>query len=264
MLQIREQLQRLMKLQDLALRMRAGMEIVERAPARLEQSESHFRERNAEYVVLRERFEAIEADQRRRADELATLEEQHRKYQEDLRRVTNDREYSAVLREIDSVRAHISDHETAILTNGEEAETLKIELDSRAAHIQEERKQVEAEQAKVASETAAAEASIRSLNEERRRIEAELSRNLIGMVQRLEAARNGLFLSRADEGVCQSCHVRIRPQVFQEIRQALAIHTCSNCRRILYHEPSLKAERQASATATVEPPSVEVLNGGSV
>ena len=52
--------------------------------------------------------------------------------------------------------------------------------------------------------------------------------------------RQGIFLSKADNGTCQSCFVRIRPQVFQEIKLASKVHTCDSCRRFLYHEPTLK------------------------
>ena len=48
-------------------------------------------------------------------------------------------------------------------------------------------------------------------------------------------------MARAEECTCQACYVRIRPQAFQEIRQGLRIHTCGNCKRLLFHPPSVEA-----------------------
>ena len=78
----------------------------------------------------------------------------------------------------------------------------------------------------------------------------------------------GQFLSKALDGICKSCHVRIRPQVFQEIRQSLQIHACSSCRRIFYHEPSLLKAAAAvtapSPAAPAETSNVEALDRGPV
>ena len=51
----------------------------------------------------------------------------------------------------------------------------------------------------------------------------------------------------------------MRPQVFQEIKAAVAVHTCESCKRFLYH-PSLK--ESASEVPTSE--GMEAVNGGAV
>ena len=39
------------------------------------------------------------------------------------------------------------------------------------------------------------------------------------------------------DGLCSACHVRLRPQVFQEIRRNDQIIQCFSCNRILYYIP---------------------------
>jgi predicted nucleic acid-binding Zn-ribbon protein len=258
-LEVKEQLLRLLRLQELVLQARAAAELVENAPLRLEEIERRFRERNAEYVEVKERCAAIEADQRQRSGELGTLEEHRKKYMTDLMQVQNQREYAAMLREIDSVKSQITDHEEAILRDMEEAEQLKKDLASRETHIQEERQRVEQERGQVEAEVDEAQRTIQRLTDERVGIEGELPAVLARAVSRLTAGRQGVFLSRAENGVCQSCYVRMRPQVFQEIRQGIEIHACGNCRRLLYHEPSLKAQ---TGEAAPHPSNVQAVNDG--
>ena len=259
-MEVRDQLLRLVRIQELLLEKRAAEQVVQDAPGRLEEIEGRVRERNAEYVAVRERYDALEADQRHRTGELETLEENRKKYMADLMQVQNQREYAAMLKEIDSVKSQISENEEAILKDMEEIETVKTDLESQESHIQAERKLVEEESAVVKSEAEAAEATIVRVDEERRQIESELPESLVAVVGRLEASRQGIFLSRALDGICQSCFVRVRPQVFQEIRQAQKVHACSNCRRLLYHEPTLEPKPGPQDSAN----EIEAVNGGAV
>lgn len=272
LVEVKQQLFRLVRLQEIAHGVRGAREIIEGGPQRLEEIETRFRERNAEYVAVQQRHDALEADQVTRTDELSVLEENKTKYMTDLMQVQNQREYAAMLKEIDAVKDQISEHEGAILKDMEEIESVKEELSRHEEHIQEERRQVGNERADVEAATAQARESIAKLEEERARIESELPSSLVSSVRRLEESRQSLFLSRADDGVCQSCFVRVRPQGFQEIRLATKIHYCSNCRRLLYHEPSLR--RMMTEAAQSEDPngdpggsgpdSIPAIDGGTV
>ena len=91
----------------------------------------------------------------------------------------------------------------------------------------------------------------------------------------LEEGRHGIFLTKTDNGTCLSCFVRIRPQAFQEVRAMSAVHTCSNCRRFMYYEPTLRpaapspeapkdsAEALDESAPTSGSPDVETVNGGT-
>ena len=256
----REQLIRLLRIQELALKTRKAEGIVQAAPGRIEVIEERFRERNAEYVALKDRNDELVADQRQRSGELTDLEEKRKKFMDDLMQVKNQREYAAMLKEIDSVKAQISEHEDAILRDMEEIEKLKGELETHAEHIQAEREAVAKERADVEAEAAEAGKTGETLRAERDQIEAELPMLLRTALGRLEHRRQGVFLSKVDNATCESCFVRVRPQVFQEIKLAAKVHTCSNCRRFLYHEPTLRSMLEQ----TKADDGVEAMNGGAV
>jgi hypothetical protein len=121
-LNAKDSLTRLLTIQNLARQIRRATEEIDNAPARIEEIEGRFRERNTEYVSLRDRYEEIESDRRVRDDELVDLEESRKKFMADLMQVKNQREYAAMLKEIDVVKARIAEHEDAILKEMEEAE----------------------------------------------------------------------------------------------------------------------------------------------
>lgn len=258
----KEQLVRLLRIQELADGIRSAQVVVREAPGKIEEIESRFRERNAEYVAIKERHDALNHDQRTRSGELSELEAKRKKLMDDLMQVQNQREYAAMLKEIDSVKAQIADNEDAILKDLEEIEKLTGELEAHETHIKEERETVETERSDVEKAAREAGSLIEEQTAERERVEAELPPRMVKVVRQLELTRQGIFLSKADNGVCQCCFVRVRPQVFQEIKQASVVHTCSSCRRYLYHEPSLRPparpqERESEA-------GVEAMNDGAV
>lgn len=255
----KSQLQKLFRLQELALKSREASAIVERAPDRIEEIEAHFRERNAEYVAIRDRFNELEADQRHRSGELTGLEEQRKKFMEDLMQVKNQREYAAMLKEIDSVKAQIAEHEDAILKDMEEIEKVQGELKEHEDHIKIERETVQTQRAEVEAEADSARELVARIDAERAQIEGELPAALRNTVRAIEGSRQGIFLSRAENGTCQSCFVRIRPQVFQEIKLASKIHRCSSCNRFLCHEPTLNPQPEPKSQD-----GLEAVNGGAV
>ena len=137
----RDQLLNLFRIQQLANEIRKAQRVLHEAPRQIEEIEQRFRERNAEYVAVRDRYDELEQDQSSRSSELSTLEESRKKFMDDLMQVKNQREYAAMLKEIDAVKAQIADHE-----EGDPASTWKRSKSSRVsskthagAHRQQER-----------------------------------------------------------------------------------------------------------------------------
>jgi predicted nucleic acid-binding Zn-ribbon protein len=262
-LEAKEQLQRLVRIQELAQRVRAAQKVVDDAPIRIGEIESRFRERNAEYVAVKDHFDELQNDQTMRSGELSELEQQRDKYMESLMSVKNQREYAAMLKEIDMVKAEISGHEEAILKDMEGVEKLQGELETHEEHIKKEREQVETERKEVEAEAANTSRTIEELMAERAQIEMELPKQVVGTLRRLEASRQGIFLTKAENGTCLSCFVRVRPQVFQEVKLATAVHACGNCRRFLYVASSLDSAKDSN-DGTAKASNVEAVNGGAV
>jgi predicted nucleic acid-binding Zn-ribbon protein len=258
----KEQLVRLLRIQELADGIREAKVIVDEAPGKIEEIEGHFRERNAEYVAIKERYDALNLDQKTRSGELTELEEKRKKLMDDLMQVQNQSEYAAMLKQIDSVKAQIADNEDAILKDMEEIEKLTGELQTHEEHIKEERETVEAERSRVEAEAQKANDLIKAQTAEREEVESELPPRMVKVVRQLELTRQGIFLTKAENGTCGCCFVRVRPQVFQEIKQATVVHTCSSCRRYLYHEPALRPP--ADATEQGADPGVKAMNDGAV
>ena len=63
---------------------------------------------------------------------------------------------------------------------------------------------------------------------------AEIDRAVLATFEQVARGRKGIAVAEARDGMCMICHVRLRPQVFNEVRRNDAIIQCDSCRRILY------------------------------
>ena len=74
----------------------------------------------------------------------------------------------------------------------------------------------------------------------------------LSIFEGLAKNRKTTALSQAIDGLCIECRVRLRPQVFAEVRRNDAIRQCDNCQRILYFvaPPALAEGTGQSAEGT--------------
>ena len=75
--------------------------------------------------------------------------------------------------------------------------------------------------------------------EERVGLEKEISENTLKRYEKVRQTRGGIALASASNEECDVCNVRMRPQVFQEVRRNDNIIACESCRRILYDPENL-------------------------
>ena len=59
-------------------------------------------------------------------------------------------------------------------------------------------------------------------------------------------------MSEARDGLCTQCHVRLRPQVYNELRRNESVMQCESCSRILYFVANPR-HGSAAESAPAEP-----------
>ncbi|OQX53470.1 MAG: hypothetical protein B5M54_06840 [Candidatus Aminicenantes bacterium 4484_214] len=69
------------------------------------------------------------------------------------------------------------------------------------------------------------------------------------MYHKIAAKRQGIALSPVHDEFCSLCHMRIRPQVINELKAGQTIILCENCGRILYWEELSEEETESSKQA---------------
>ena len=77
-------------------------------------------------------------------------------------------------------------------------------------------------------------------------------REAVALFEHVSRARKGHAMAEARDGHCTACHVRLRPQVFNDVRRGDKLVQCESCTRILYvvpPKPAAPATQQTTAPA---------------
>lgn len=140
-----------------------------------------------------------------------------------------------MLHEIESVEREIRGREDLILGEMEKAET-------QAADAKREESTFKEVEARHRDEGRALEARGEALRQESARLAAErdsvaatVPQDLRDLFHRVARLR-GAAVAIASDGMCQLCHMKLRPQMYLDLKHNDAIVQCPACSRILFYE----------------------------
>jgi hypothetical protein len=151
--------------------------------------------------------------------------------------VKTNKEYQAMQKEISVAEEEVSSQETRMLECMEEADALAIELKAAEAALKTDRAEVTRELEQLDAERADIERRLQQTLQERQGLAAQVSRDALGVFERVAHGRKGLAMAEARDGLCTVCHVRLRPQAYNEVRRNDSLIQCDSCQRILYFVP---------------------------
>ena len=209
-------------------------------------------ELHAEHQEHQSKIDALEAIKEeaaaeRRAAEtaVADAQEKQKHLQEQIGKVRNQREYGALLAEIDAIKTGIKEQEDAAFAAMEKAEASNEPLEQERNAFQElderyakELEKWEAQKPDVAQRAEALGTKAETLKESLPpqnlslflRLYDRLDRKALSAVTAVTRSGSGAAMWR-----CSSCNFNVRPQLVVSIRTAGAIVHCDSCKRILFY-----------------------------
>lgn len=228
-----ESLVRLQRAENEIRRVEAGLQEVPRLRQELD-ARLALEQRLLEQV--REAAAACQKSRRQHEAALQDLEAKRSKYKGQLMEVKTNKEYTAMLHEIEAVEREIRAREDHILLEMERAETLAIDIqrEEEAFKAAEEQQRGEGRALDERSKALAAESA--RLTAERDAVAAKVPQDLLELFQRVARLR-GVAVAEAKDGMCQVCHLALRLQMYVELKRNEAIVQCPACNRILFYEP---------------------------
>src|SRR5436190_7485950 len=195
----------------------------------------------------KERLTANQTARREIEKEVAVHQGRLSKFREQAMAVKTNQEYHAIQKEIGYAQGEIKTHEDRILERMLEADELTTASKRAEKMLAEEQKAVDAERKTLAAERTELQASVERIGSERSALVSQMDRQVVAIYDLVANRRHGVAVAEARDFICTICHVRLRPQVFNNIRRNDAIIQCDSCQRILYFAP---------APATTAPDSV--------
>ena len=180
------------------------------------------------------RLDTARKNQRAKEKDLDDNRVKRQKFEGQLYQVKTNKEYSAVLAEIEEVKQEKSRIEEEILTLMEQGERLAGEVKETEARFKAREAEGKSEELTFQHKLREVEGDLALLRSERRQVSAGLGPVVLADYDKLLRHRGAAIVEVAKPNFCGGCHVTITPQRLQELRQQNALIHCESCGRYLY------------------------------
>jgi uncharacterized protein len=231
-------LQHLIQLQELDLAADRSRRRIAELPAAQAALEARVAEKSAALAAVKERISTGQAARRDVEKELAAVQGRLSKYKDQLMEVKTNKEYQAMQKEIAVAEHEVRAHEDRLLEHMEQAETFASDVKAAETALRTEQAEVARAQTLLDAERSELDEEIAKLKVTRSELVARLSRDALLLFERIAHGRKGIAIAEAKDGLCTVCHVRLRPQVFNDVRRNDTLTQCESCTRILYFVPA--------------------------
>jgi len=232
----KEQLELLRELQRIDLDLKHIKEERERYPKEIKKLDEKKNIEKEKMQKEKERIELLEKERRQKEGHLNLEQEKIKRAEGRMFEVKTNKEYQALLNEVDAIKEASSREEEEILKILDEIDELKKSLSKREKEVAVVLEKVEAEK-KIIQEKMVQDDEIWKKRMERREVlTKQLESKLYKLYNTLKEKRQGVGVVSVKHETCQGCFVNVPPQMFIEVQKSNALIRCPNCNRILYWE----------------------------
>jgi len=231
---LREQLKLLWELQKIDLELRGIKEEKDRYPKEIKKLDEKQKIEKERIQKEREKIESLEKTRRQKEGHLNTEQEKIKRAEGRMSEVKTNKEYQALLSEIDTVKEANSRIEEEILQGMDEIDELKKDLSKREKEMGSTLEKIEGEREKLQEKTAQGEKAWSERVERRELLSKQIESKLVKLYNTLKEKRQGVGVVSVKNETCQGCFLNVPPQMFIEVQKNNALVRCPHCNRILY------------------------------
>jgi len=235
---VNDQLERLIKLQEIDSKILAINRIIAEFPLKIAEAELPLKESMASIGNVKQKFETLDKRKRDKERALDDIDEKIKKLKARTVDIKTNKEYQALLKEIESIEKDRSATEEEILTIMIETDTVSKQSKSEESKFIGDKEKVEAFKKKLEGEKSEVEKDLIAVKEIRSKIVDAIDKEIHDEYIELLEILNGIAVTEAKEEICQGCNMNIPPQLFVELKKNEEIMHCPQCRRILYFKNS--------------------------
>ena len=229
-------MEKLIELQGIDTKLRDLNDLLGDLPSKVDELNQQEESIKNSLVENKERMKKLEVESHKGEVRIAEINDKVNKLKDQLFLVTNNKQYDALMHEMDHMKEERTTIETETFSFLEEKETLtesvetmESELGSLSNDLTVRREKLES-----AISDSAEEKSI--LEQQRSEQVNGIDLNTVSIYNRVFEARDGLAVVNLSGNGCGGCGAHIPMQKVTEIRANTVIHRCDVCGRFLYSE----------------------------
>lgn len=185
------------------------------------------------YQQVKSQHDTLEKDVRKAESDLKEKEDFLRKAESKMMEVKTNEEYKAAQKENETHLAQKGQLEEKVLSLLSELDQFKLKLKEADSEHKKRSAELNDSKKRLQEEGKGIQKSYEDLLEKRNAVVTKLEPEIQGLYEKSRAAVKGVAIALVESGLCSGCHVKVRPQLFNEVLGFKAVHRCPNCSRIL-------------------------------
>jgi len=235
---LKEQLQALLELQAIDVKVRELQAAIAKLPERLEPGRRDLAK--LETMVAAERARLDESQTWRRQQELMLQQDQDalRQARAKVSASKNGKEFGAANREVDNRKKSIMDREAEVKKVVEAMAESTTGAEAHTRDLEALRETLSAEEAKVAEQIAVLKVQADEAIVLRDAARTKIEKSWLKTYDSL-ASKKGYAVAPVVKGMCQGCHMKLPPQLNNILARLESIEMCPRCARMIYREELL-------------------------
>jgi predicted nucleic acid-binding Zn-ribbon protein len=231
-----EKLTRILKIQSIDIRFDEIEREKERIPRDLEKQreELDFLKKaiQGDLTVLG----GLKDDRRKGEKELEEVEAKYKRSKTKLDEVKSNKEYQAMMKEIETIKALTNEKEEIVLMSMEDIELQEAECTRNNAQLEKAQKEYKEKERQSEEMIIELDKEMLALTRERNELSQQFDGDLLTSYTRLRGHLRGRVVVPARDAVCQGCHLGIPPQQYNILLKGDSPQICPHCSRIIYWE----------------------------
>ncbi len=235
----RDQLKKLIELQTIDTEIYQLKDQLREKPIFLENLKSRFEEKKTELKSLEERLKNIQVGRKSKELDLQAKEGDISKANSQLSLLKTNREYTARLTEIESLKADKSIIEEKILILYDEGDHVAAAIAKEKAALAQEEKKYLDNKKEIDELILVIEDRLKVLAMKHEQASVDVDRTNLKRYERIVENKKGLAIVPIRNNSCGGCFMNVPEQVINEIKMHDKILCCEMCARIFYLEDEL-------------------------
>lgn len=230
---MRKSLQLLRKLQEVDLKILELEQSKDALPRRLQEIDKKIASARSAVEEESEQVEALHKSRRDKETDLQEKSDMIIKVKARIPEIKTNKEYQAVLKEIESYEDLKSKIEDEIIEILEETDRLEQMLEKRRNWLKENEAILNKERSTIEKEIPTIDVKLDAEKTTRNDLASQIDPMLISKYETIRTRRGGIAVTMADKGICLGCNMNIPPQLYNDLLKVESVIQCPSCKRIL-------------------------------
>lgn len=237
-----EQLKMLVQLQEIDAKIRALAEQKKRLPEALAGLEKKRAAMQANLEAAKEGLLTAQKNKRDRDKDLEAGVQKVEKLKVRTSEIKNNKEYQALLKEIETFEQENKAVEDDILVLMDKIETASAGITVAEQRARDEEVAILAEQQQGEAEFTKIEQELKGVEQARQEMVSRVQPAVFSQYHTLLISKGGVAIAEARGESCSGCYMSIPPQVYVNVKKNESIICCPNCGRILHFKEAIASK----------------------